>query len=93
MFDEATLKQLSKAVASEVVSQLSTPLTAQDQHSDRWMDAKQAADYLGMTVTALHKLTAADAIPHTQAAPNAKLYFQRSQLDSWRLENAQGPVP
>jgi hypothetical protein len=56
------------------------------------MDSKQAADYLGMSVPALHKLTAADAIPHAQTGPNAKLYFQRSQLDRWRLEDAQGPV-
>jgi hypothetical protein len=55
-----------------------------DAHADEWVDAKGAAAYLGMTVTALHKLTAARAIPFEQEGPGCKLWFRRSALDAWR---------
>ena len=49
-----------------------------------WLGAREAAAYLGMSVTALHKLTAARSIPFEQDAPGCKLWFQRSELDRWR---------
>ena len=48
------------------------------------MDTKDAASYLGLTVHALHKLTAAREIPFEQEKPGAKCWFQRSRLDEWR---------
>ena len=51
---------------------------------DRWMTTAQAASYLGMSTNAMHKLTAARAIPFGQAAPGARCYFKRSDLDAWR---------
>jgi hypothetical protein len=53
--------------------------------SDRWMDTKAAAAYLGLSsANALHKLTAARLIPFEQDGPGAKCWFQKSQLDAWR---------
>ena len=52
--------------------------------TDGWFDSVRAADYLGMTKNALHKLTSAREIPFEQDAPGHKLYFRRSALDRWR---------
>jgi hypothetical protein len=52
--------------------------------ADGWMDAHTAADYLGLSVNSLHKLTAARAIPLEQDGPGCKLWFARSDLDRWR---------
>jgi excisionase family DNA binding protein len=51
---------------------------------DRWLTTKQAAEHLGMSVGALHRLTAERAIPFEQSGPGAKCYFKRSDLDEWR---------
>jgi excisionase family DNA binding protein len=51
---------------------------------DRWLAASEAARYLGMSLTALHKLSAARAIPFEQDGPGCKLWFRRSELDQWR---------
>lgn len=84
-FDEGTLDQLADRLAARLAGYLAAP-----PQSDQWLDAKAAAEYLGMTVAALHKHTASNAIPFSQSGPNAKLYFQRSQLDAWRLRRSQG---
>jgi excisionase family DNA binding protein len=51
---------------------------------DGWLTTKGAADYLGLSVNALHKLTAARQVPFTQASEGARCYFRRSDLDDWR---------
>ncbi len=51
---------------------------------DRWLTTAEAADYLGMTPNALHKLTAARALPFAQDGPGCRCYFKRSDLDRWR---------
>ena len=52
--------------------------------SDEWLDARAAAKYLGISLNALHKLTAERAIPVEQDGPGCKLWFRRSALDGWR---------
>jgi excisionase family DNA binding protein len=54
---------------------------------DGWLTTAQAASYLGMSISALHKLTAARLIPFEQSGPGAKCYFRRSDLDEWRRGN------
>ena len=51
---------------------------------DRWLTAKEAASYLGITTTALHKHTSARTIPFEQDGPGCKLYFRAAELDDWR---------
>ena len=57
-----------------------------DEHpsEDRWLTTKDAAEYLGMTPNALHKLTAARQIPFEQEVRGGKCWFRRSELDTWR---------
>jgi hypothetical protein len=49
-----------------------------------WLDSHSAAQYLGMSRNALHKLTAERAIPFEQEGPGCKLFFKRAELDAWR---------
>jgi hypothetical protein len=58
--------------------------------SDGWLDAAGAARYLGIPKTALHKLTAARAIPFEQEGAGCKLYFKRLDLDAWRRQGGGG---
>jgi hypothetical protein len=52
--------------------------------ADRWMDAHGAADYLGISINALHKLSAAREMPFEQDGPGCKLWFCPQDLDRWR---------
>ena len=66
----------------------------QQESSDGWLDAAGAARYLGIPKTALHKLTAARAIPFEQEGAGCKLYFKRSDLDAWRRQGGgRAPRP
>jgi len=51
---------------------------------DRWLPTREAAAYLGISVAALHKLTAARSIRFEQSSPGAKCWFRRSDLDRYR---------
>ena len=53
------------------------------------MDSRGAGAYLGITVHALHKLTAARAIPFEQDGRGCKCWFKRSELDAWRSGELQ----
>ena len=55
-----------------------------DVAPDEWLDSRGAAGCLGKSVAAIHKLTAARAIPFEQEGPGCKLWFRRSALDAWR---------
>jgi hypothetical protein len=59
----------------------STSSTAQP---DGWLDTARAAEYLGISKTALHKHTAAQTVPFEQDIPGGKCWFLRSELDDWR---------
>ena len=72
---------LADAVAARLHDRLGDQRGAAD---DRWLTSREAAAYLGMTVAALHKLTAARAIPFEQAGPGCRCYFRRADLDRWR---------
>jgi hypothetical protein len=52
--------------------------------TDEWLDARGAAAYLGLTLNALHKHTAARTIPFEQNIAGGKLWFKRDRLDAWR---------
>ncbi|MGO9972461.1 MAG: helix-turn-helix domain-containing protein [Solirubrobacteraceae bacterium] len=51
---------------------------------DRWLDSRQAAEYLGLSRNALHRLTASRKIPFEQDGPGCKCWFRVSALDAWR---------
>jgi excisionase family DNA binding protein len=78
--DDVALDKLADRLAPKLAARLA----AREQPSDEWMRSSKAAAYLGISVNALHKLTAARAIPFEQEGPGCKMWFKRSELDAWR---------
>ena len=72
------------ALADLLAPKLEARLKPAQAGEDGWLDAKRAAAYLGLSVNALHKLTAERAIPFEQEGPGCKVWFKRSELDAWR---------
>jgi excisionase family DNA binding protein len=80
--DDVALNRLAARLGPRLVDAVAAKLA--DSASDRWMTTREAADYLGLTANALHKLTAARQVPFSQDAPGGKCWFLRSELDDWR---------
>ncbi len=77
--DAATLE----ALADRLAPLLAARQPAQPQ-TDGWIDTKGAAEHLGITRTALHRLTAERTVPFEQDGPGTKCWFKCSELDAWR---------
>lgn len=71
-------------IVAEAVRRVLDRIDERAAASGRWLDSRAAAAYLGMSVAALHKHTAARTIPFEQEAPNGKCWFDREALDAWR---------
>ena len=70
----------------EAVAKRAAEMIAEGTKQDAggWLDAKGAAEYLGLPLSMVRKLSAAREIPCVQDVPKGKLYFKRSALDEWR---------
>jgi excisionase family DNA binding protein len=81
----ALIAQLDDDALAELAARLA-PFLPQPETADgdRWLNTRQAAEYLGISPNALHKLTAARTIPFQQDRPGAKCWFRQSELDGWR---------
>lgn len=73
--------QLATRVADRVVSRLADTSRTQP---DQWLDSSAAAAYLSVSRHTIRRLAAEGSLPTEQAGANCKLYFRRSELDSWR---------
>jgi excisionase family DNA binding protein len=73
-------------IAEHLAARMALPVVRFDDvaEPDGWLDTKQAAEYVSLTVAALHRHTAARTIPFEQDAPGGKCWFKRSELDAWR---------
>jgi excisionase family DNA binding protein len=78
---EAELDQLADALASRLLPRLDGRLNG---GSDRWLDTRAAAEYLGMHRDTLRKLAAERRIPSEQEGPGCRRFFRVSDLDRWR---------
>lgn len=70
--------------AADLAAVLQPHLQQQEQPAGGWMDSRKAAEYLGLTIAALHRHTAARTIPFSQDGPGGKCWFNRAELDEWR---------
>lgn len=77
--DDDALDHLAEQLAPRIAERLA----AHQPDEAGWMTTTEAAGYLGRSTTALHKLTAARALPFEQASPGARCYFRRADLDDW----------
>ena len=76
--DDEMLRELAQHLAPYL------PVAADGSaHEDGWLDSRRAAEYLGLSLDSLHKMTAARAIPFEQEAAGCRLWFKRSELDEW----------
>jgi excisionase family DNA binding protein len=82
------LGELAERLADRVAARLTEPL---QQRADEWLDSRRAAEYLGIGRDSLRRLAAERSIPTEQAGTGCKLYFRRSDLDTWRC-SAPGPI-
>jgi excisionase family DNA binding protein len=81
----ALVAQLDDDSLAELAARLAPFLPRPEPaEGDCWLNTRQAAEYVGISPNALHKLTAARAIPFQQDRPGAKCWFRRSELDAWR---------
>jgi excisionase family DNA binding protein len=81
------LMHLADLVAERVAARLVAPPQASGVE---WLDTRRAAEYLGIGRDSLRRLAAERSIPTEQAGAGCKLYFRRSDLDTWRCS---GSVP
>jgi excisionase family DNA binding protein len=83
--DRALIDQILVRLADLVVDRLMARNdTDSADHVSAWLDARGAAEYLGIHRDTLRKLAAQRAIPTHQDGPGCKLYFRRDELDEWR---------
>lgn len=72
------------ALAAEFAAILRPHLQHEQSAVSGWMSSREAAGYLGLTLAALHRLTAARTVPFEQDTPGGKCWFNRADLDTWR---------
>lgn len=83
--EPALIDQLLGRLADLVVDRMIGRTAANTSgRADEWLDARAAAEYLGIHRDTLRKLAAQRAIPVHQDGPRCKLYFNRGELDDWR---------
>ncbi|MHB1538478.1 MAG: hypothetical protein ACYCUM_09215 [Solirubrobacteraceae bacterium] len=76
--DERALHELAQRLAPHLPD-----VAAGGSADSAWLDSRRAAEHLGLSRHALHKLTAARAIPFEQEDTGCRLWFQREQLNEW----------
>lgn len=68
---------------NEIVERLAKELSV---YQKSVLNSREAACYLGLSLSRLYKLTASKQIPHFK--PGKKnVFFDRAELDAWRLQN------
>ena len=80
----ALIAHLVDQLAERIAVALTERLGVDEREGDDWLDSRHAAEYLGVHRDTLRKLAAERAIPSEQDGPGCKLYFRRSDLDTWR---------
>lgn len=83
--DRALIDHALGRLADRVVDRLMERTEARRSNdATTWLDARSAAEYLGLHRDTLRKLAARRAIPTHQDGPGCKLYFRRDELNEWR---------
>jgi hypothetical protein len=83
---DALLDDLADRVAARISLSSRAPVTP------AWLDTREAAAHLSISVNALHKLTQARQIEFSQETEGAKCWFKREWLDAYREQFARPPL-
>lgn len=78
---DVLIAEVAERVAAAVVARLGADA---GEPIPEWLDSRRAAEYLGVHRDTLRKLAAERAIPAEQDGRGCKLFFRRSDLDTWR---------
>jgi hypothetical protein len=84
--DDAGLRRLAELLAPYL------PVQVAASEPDRWLSTREAAEYAGTTVNALHKAMAAREVHFEQDTPGGKAWFKRADIDAWRRGERRGAV-
>src|SRR3954447_23897557 len=82
--DDDDVQRIALAVADLVVARLPA------SESSPWMTSGEAAEYLRVSLDALHRLTGAGAIPHVKQG--GRCLFNRAELNEWLADHYAGPA-
>ncbi len=82
--DEGGLRRLALLLAPYL------PAPAAPSEPDRWLSTREAAEYAGTTLRALHKAMAARELHFEQDTPAGKAWFKRADIDAWRRGERPG---
>lgn len=80
------IEALARRVAEIVLAEMSDDLRPSEA---RWLRAKDAAEYLGWTRSALYSRVHCRSIPHYKV--DGMLLFKRDELDRWLAEHRVDP--
>lgn len=58
-----------------------------------WMSTRQVADYLGVSLSTIHRTILAGALRTSQAVPNGKHLIHRDWADAWAMNRRSRPQP
>jgi excisionase family DNA binding protein len=81
--------ELVTAIAEKVVELLDERAALAGQEPEPWIDAEQAAAFLGKPKSRLYDLAAEDAIPHGR--DGRSVLFRRSDLDAYLVAHREEP--
>jgi excisionase family DNA binding protein len=65
-----------------VQEKIDQALAARTPEPDGWIDSKDAAAYLGITLASLHNLVSSGKLPR-HGEPGTRLRFRREDLDAY----------
>jgi excisionase family DNA binding protein len=68
----------------DALAVIAEAINAKRKPEPEYLDTKQAAARLGLTVPTLEKLKQRGHIPYTQEAPGQKVWYARRDLDAWQ---------
>jgi excisionase family DNA binding protein len=82
------IEAIAQRAAELVLEQLAT---LSQSSGPRWLyGARAAADYLGLPLGKVQKLTAGGAIPHHRPE-GQRVMYRTDELDAWLAESYEGP--
>jgi hypothetical protein len=85
--------ELTDAQIAAIAERVADIIAAREPAPERWLDTKDAADYLGCHPVTLRKLAAERRIDFQQEGPGCKLYFSTRELDRYRRGEYGHPIP
>jgi helix-turn-helix protein len=85
--------ELSDGQLAAIAERVADIMAAREPAAERWLDTKDAADYLSVHPVTLRKLAAERRIDFQQEERGRKLYFSTRELDRHRRGEYGDPIP